>query len=208
VKRFMRWLLGSLVEERVRQLLPPSAERLKNLTQAEKYQEYRERGKEVLVDFDGTLSTWAYPAFGVPTDGAREALQELRNRGLRIIIWTARMDRTIYTITERLKTFIALADWLDKYKIPFDEIDIGLAGKRLSAFWIDDKCIHFCGDWKDVLNHARVLKEIEDERHGVVIDDVDSGYRSRAGRNGPVPAGWEWETGGGCNDKGTGSIYP
>lgn len=170
------------------------------MTAEEKAEVYRARSQDALVDLDGTLATWAYPDIGVPTEGAREALFELKRRGFRIIVWTARMDRSIYPLAERIRTYRKIEAWMKKHRLPYDEIDMGWSGKRLAAFWIDDKCIHFCGDWKDVLNHARVLKEIEDERN----DQTDLDLRDRSGVRGDgyLPGGWEWERSGGCNDKG------
>jgi hypothetical protein len=174
----------------------------KRLTPEQKAEVYRARSQDVLVDFDGTLSQWSYPRYGGPTDGAREAMQELQRRGFRIIIWTARMDRSIYPLAERIRTHRELMKWLKKYGIPYDEIDMGVSGKRLAAFWIDDKVIHFCGDWDDVLNHARVMKEIEDERNEETRRRLDGGDRSGVEGDRSMPAGRGRKPGDGVDDQG------
>jgi hypothetical protein len=172
------------------------------LSQEEKQGVYRERAQHALIDFDGTLSQWSYPELGDPQEGAREALFELRRRGYRLIIWTSRMDRTIYTLPERLATKHLIEGWLLKHDMPWDEIDMGVAGKRLAGIWIDDKVIHHLGDWDETLRHAAAHQAIEEERQGVTGDEnVDAGVGSGAEGDGDVPAGPDWGSGGGCNDK-------
>jgi hypothetical protein len=48
--------------------------------------------------------------------------------------------------------------------MPYDEIDRGDTGKRLSAMWIDDKAIQYTGCWGEVIERATLMKEREDER--------------------------------------------
>lgn len=184
-----------------KQLAGLAGERLSN---AAKIVAYKTAGEEVLVDFDGTLSTWNYPNFGLPTDGAREAMRELQRRGYRIIIWTARMDRGIYPPDERDQTRLEIEAWLTLHDIPFDEVDMGVRGKRLAAFVIDDKNILFRGDWDEVLVHARVLQELNDEKAmntREVYGDL-RGDRPGARRDWRVPPGFEWERDGGDDVQG------
>lgn len=44
----------------------------------------------VAVDFDGTIVKHAYPEIGEPVPGAIDALRELQERGVRLLLWTMR----------------------------------------------------------------------------------------------------------------------
>lgn len=67
----------------------------------------------VAVDLDGTLAEYDGETdhIGHPKAGARSAMLALRQHGFRIIIWTCRGDTS------------AVEDWLDKYDIPYDDIN-------------------------------------------------------------------------------------
>jgi hypothetical protein len=167
---------------------------------------YEARKFDALVDFDATLCKWAYPGYGEPTDGAAAAMTALRAMGMRVVVYTARMDRSIYPLEERLKTQRSIHEWLQKYNIPFDEIDLGEYGKRVAGVIIDDKAVHFCGDWRDTLRHAKAVRELDEEKFERTkgVYGVDVRDRSEL-PDGSVPPGWEWGSGDSCNDKGGGS---
>ena len=169
----------------------------------EKGELYTRRSKELLVDFDGTLATWAYPDAGEPTPGAARAMRMLRDRGYRIVVWTARMDSSVYSLAERIKTLYMLQDWLERYNIEYDEIDMYQAGKRVAGAYIDDKAIRYRA-WDEVLRDLSDHEVIEQERikRTREIYGVDSRSGPGFDRDRPVPGGWEWEAQGGCNDKG------
>ena len=52
-------------------------------TSKDKMDHYRERGREVLVDFDGTLCEFNYPKLGPPRDGALKFILWLISKDLR-----------------------------------------------------------------------------------------------------------------------------
>lgn len=158
------------------------------LTPAEKLSRYATRRNDALVDFDSTLCEWAYPEFGEPTEGAAAAMAALKAQGWRIVIWTARMDRSIYPLSERMETKRAIALWCEKHNIHYDEIDIGNYGKRVCGIIIDDKNIHFCGDWQDVLRAAKALREIDEEKFQNT-QEVYGGKTDRPGRSDPADGG-------------------
>lgn len=194
-------------EEEIRRLEALVYSRLpvRKLSTEEKTAKYRNRSRELLVDFDGTLAQWAYPDMGEPTAGAAHAIATLRRLGYRIIVWSARMDRSLYSVAERAQTLNAITDWLARYEIVVDDIDCGLDGKRVAGAYIDDKAIAFRGDWIDVLAEVQRMHElnaVHNERTREVYGDVVSGDRPGAGGDRPVPGGWEWGSPGGCNDKG------
>ena len=196
-RRLLLWLLKR------QDLEIPVGRRAKELAPDQKAYLYTRRSKDLLVDFDGTLSQWAYPDIGEPTQGAARAMRMLRDRGYRIVIWTARMDGSVYSLTERIKTLYMLQDWLERYNIEYDEIDMYQAGKRVAGAYIDDKAIRFGGNWDKVLltlTEHEVLEQARITRTREVYG-VDSRSGPGFDRDRPIPGGWEWEAEGGCNDK-------
>lgn len=116
--------------------------------------------KRVMIDLDGTIHRYSKrwsdgSLYDPPFDGAKRAVDLLKSKGYEIVIFTARLAQEslekngLDPDTERQK----IADWLDKYNIPYDYI----TAEKLSAeFYIDDKAIHIpSGDWDVVLNVIR-----------------------------------------------------
>lgn len=141
------------------------------LTQEEKYNVYENRGRDILLDFDGTLSTFNYPDLGQPTCGAREAMQKLQDDGFRVIIWSSRfLDSSIYTNDEMDAARREIMHWLMEHKIPFNGMARSYVGKAVALAYIDDRGIRFDGDWADVLTAVGEIKEREDARHALRRD--------------------------------------
>ena len=65
------------------------------------------------IDFDGTLHTGAWRGIGIPTPYAVEKMQNLKQAGNYLIIWTCREGKQK---TERV-------NWLLEHKIPLDRIN-------------------------------------------------------------------------------------
>lgn len=100
------------------------------------------------VDFDNTLITSKGNGEYEPIEGAAEAMQRLKDRGCRIVIYScrpgiARKERML----DQEVSF--MRDILSFYKIPFDEIFIG--EKLVADFYIDDRAIPFRGDWRKTI---------------------------------------------------------
>jgi len=95
----------------------------------------------VAIDFDNTIChNSGLPDF-LPTEsmeGAIEAIKYLVNKGLKIIIHTAR-PWSDYELVE---------NFLNKHEIPFRRI---VCGKLLARFYIDDRGVEYNGDWLEVL---------------------------------------------------------
>lgn len=94
----------------------------------------------IAIDFDDTTHNSKNPKpgmkMGPPMDGAVESIQALKAAGNIIIIHTVR-DR-----------FQPVMEWLDYYKIPYDDV----TNIKPNAKWfIDDKAIEFRGNWEEVL---------------------------------------------------------
>jgi hypothetical protein len=133
--------------------------RLTALTEAEKLEEYRRAGGEVLVDMDGTLCEFKYPDMGLPVPGAREFMLALRARGLRPIIWSSRMSPEIYTEEERARAVMEIGKWAAQHGIHYYGIDTGNSGKRLCMAYVDDRGVHAGGDWDLVLDQIDDIQE-------------------------------------------------
>lgn len=113
-------------------------------TNEKKLAHYRVRGKEVLVDFDGTLCEFNYPKLGPPRPGAIEFLRWLVDRGLTPVIWSSRMSPDTCAQdddpdAERHYQRWAIKRWLRHYGFPDLEVDDGLTGKRLALAYVDDR---------------------------------------------------------------------
>lgn len=98
----------------------------------------------IMVDLDGVVSTeervFDRP-LAKPIDGAREALQGLKDAGHTIVIYTAR-GWAEYNVTKH---------WLDRHGMAYDAL---LMGKPIAHVWIDDRAIPF-RDWKQTLGELR-----------------------------------------------------
>lgn len=103
--------------------------------------------KTLAVDFDDTISTNdIWPKAGAPKDGVREALTSLIEK-FEIVIYTCRMNLTNANRSFHLSE---IKNFLKKHQIPYDKIDMGLEGKILADFYIDDKAIAFEDNWAEI----------------------------------------------------------
>lgn len=102
------------------------------------------------VDFDQTIcisrptkdgKDWIIES---PTEGVREFLYWVKSLGKKIVIHTARGS----------EDYIVIEQWMKENDLPFDMI---WPGKLLADVYIDDKAVHYDGDWKKV---KRQLKKI------------------------------------------------
>jgi hypothetical protein len=90
---------------------------------------------------------------GRPYPGAKESLEHLRDVGFHIVIHTcrARSPQGVPDPDPALQEYLGgaqhVADWLDYFEIPYDEIT---ALKPMAVAYIDDKGVAFTGDWKQV----------------------------------------------------------
>ena len=100
---------------------------------------------KALIDFDGVLhedKEWDLEKYrsgkidGLPAEGARSALTFLKNRGVEIWIFTARIPAGRNTPDQ-------LEAWLRENRLPFH----GITGEKLEAdVYIDDRAIRH-EDW-------------------------------------------------------------
>jgi len=99
---------------------------------------------KVIIDLDGTICSEEKQfsrALAKIKDGAKESLEKLRDKGYKIIIYSARTWAE-YEMTE---------NWLKANKVPYDQI---ILGKPQGDYWIDDRAIRF-RSWDKVINEIR-----------------------------------------------------
>ena len=116
------------------------------------------RRLRLCVDFDGTIVDHEFPEIGALKPGVRTALRRFRQLGHYIVISscrTCRWDEETFgswdcPILERPKVR-EMIEFLDREKIPYDEIDDGTKGKVLADLYIDDKGLRFQDNWFDIL---------------------------------------------------------
>lgn len=116
----------------------------------------------VAVDLHGTLAHHRHgdspEPIGDPLPGAKEAMQGFKDAGYRTVINSVFGDRE------------AIRVWLDKHGIPCDYInespwgnDTDTSGKIDADVYVDDRGLHFNGDWNDAARKVdhRARHELE-----------------------------------------------
>jgi hypothetical protein len=106
----------------------------------------------VAVDLDGTILSEepgmaARGEFGEALPGAKEALRELQSLGWRISIYTARFDSLDPIDAAGLRERISSE--LERQGVPFTDVWVG--PKPRADWFIDNKALHFDGDWDAML---------------------------------------------------------
>lgn len=111
------------------------------------------------IDFDNTIATWignldsnGHVILGEPKQGAVNCINLLKKYGCYIVIWSSRTSKEIRKDKlEILNQAKKIEEYLKKYNIPYDEIDLGEMGKRPFDFYIDDRNVPF-GPWQEMVN--------------------------------------------------------
>jgi trehalose-6-phosphatase len=101
----------------------------------------------IAVDFDGVLHDAVYtpPKMGPPKHNAKEAMQELIDRGYRVVVFTSRAATP--------KGVEAVRDWLDYYDILYHGVT---AVKIPAVVYIDDRAIRFT-TWPDTMTQLDAI---------------------------------------------------
>lgn len=110
------------------------------------------RAKQVLCDFDGTVAPDDWPnSPGPPRPEAIAALRRLKEAGLHIVIFSARLWKG-WDFAYRQEQINEMLDWLVKYEVPFDEVT---NEKRPALVLIDDTSMNpNLVDWDSIVDYV------------------------------------------------------
>ncbi len=124
----------------------------------ETIEEPESKRKRIMIDLDGVIHKYSKgfkdgTIYDSPINGAKEAIDELRNNDYEVILFTARLSPTSNGHDEVNKQRIMIKKWLKKYRIKVD----GLTSEKLQAeLYVDDRGVHFNGDWNKTLNEIKL----------------------------------------------------
>ena len=142
-----------------------------------------ERKPVLAIDADGTLleySGWKGEAhYGAPNEGMKELLDQLKEAGWTIVIWTTRGSKG------------ALQNHLTKHNIPFDHINKNPGGppssspKIFADVYLDDRAIRFEGKTEGLFDKiVSATPWFEKEEEGSQQDGEDGETPSQASQEG------------------------
>lgn len=101
--------------------------------------------KKIVIDLDGTLTVDTdVPYKDKPVNmSVLNKLKEYKSSGYSITIFTARNMRTYKgNIGEiNIYTLPIIIEWLEKHRVPFDEVIVGKPWCGNDGFYVDDKAI-------------------------------------------------------------------
>lgn len=117
----------------------------------------------IAIDFDGTIVNDAYPAIGAPMVGVKKALDEFREDGHYIIVWTCRADIPL----------LNAVNWLLEHDIPFDRVNAqqpehlnkfgGSDTRKLYAdVYIDDRNLGGFPGWYEAMEIVKKMTSAVD----------------------------------------------
>ncbi len=124
--------------------------------------------KVIVFDIDGTLCETVNKGLhyfeAKPKKEMIEKVREYKEQGYYIILFTSRQMRThngnIGKINAETAKILFL--WLDKHKIPYDEIHFGKPWCGKNGFYVDDKTVR-PREFRE-LSHDKILKLLEDDK--------------------------------------------
>ena len=99
----------------------------------------------LIIDLDGTITIDDNVAYAdkCPNTPLITKLKLYKKRGFKIVIFTSRAMRTYNGDLEQIKAnaLPTILEWLEKHKIPYDEVIIGKAWCGECGFYVDDRAI-------------------------------------------------------------------
>lgn len=110
----------------------------------------------VVIDFDGTICEFAFPDVGPPMPGVKEALEEIKAMGLRIIIHSARTSSEWGR--DQAPHVRKIEDFMAAHELPYDEIWEG--DKPIAIAYIDDRAIEYRGNWNKAVERVKELRNV------------------------------------------------
>lgn len=101
--------------------------------------------KRLIVDLDGTITVDSDAPYTdkVPNLPLIERLRDYHEKGYEIVIHTSRQMRTFDGNIGKINihTLPAILEWLERHKVPFDEVVVGKPWCGFDGFYIDDRCV-------------------------------------------------------------------
>lgn len=103
--------------------------------------------KVIVIDIDGTIcnikSSEQHYSEIQPVKSVITKLIEYKEKGFYIILFTSRQMRTYQGNIGKINAHTAkvLFNWLEKYKVPYDEIHFGKPWCGKNGFYVDDRTI-------------------------------------------------------------------
>jgi len=134
----------------------------------------------LVIDIDGTLcpikqSHEKYEDL-IPDERMISKIREYKNKGFRIVLYTARNMKTHKNNIGLINTHTApiLLAWLKKWDIPFDEIHYGKPWPGEQGFYIDDRSVRP----KEFLNNSyeRLNQIMDNDRSKISLRNSSSNF--------------------------------
>lgn len=101
--------------------------------------------KRLIMDLDNTISINKFGNYAeaVPVLPVIEKMREYKNQGFEIVIFSSRNMRTYEGNLGKINanTLPVIIDWLNKNKIPYDEIYVGKPWCGHDGFYVDDRAV-------------------------------------------------------------------
>lgn len=106
---------------------------------------YMKKTRRLVIDLDNTItieSSKPYE-FKEPNLATIEKIREFKSLGFEIVIYTARNMRTFDMNIGQINvhTLPTILNWLDEYKVPYDEVVVGKPWCGEDGFYVDDRAI-------------------------------------------------------------------
>ncbi len=101
--------------------------------------------KNLIIDLDGTITIDSEAEYKnkLPNTEVIKQLVKYKEMGFKITIFTSRNMRTYEGNIGKINihTLPTITQWLDKYKVPYDEVLVGKPWCGFEGFYVDDKSI-------------------------------------------------------------------
>ncbi len=101
--------------------------------------------KRLVIDIDNTICTTIDGDYlnSTPNKAVIKKIFEYQKAGFQIVFFTSRNMKTHNKNLGKINahTLPIIIDWLNKFKIPYDEIHVGKPWCGTEGFYVDDKAI-------------------------------------------------------------------
>lgn len=101
--------------------------------------------KRIVMDLDETICSTVKGDYAnsIPKPDVIERMREFKAQGFEIVISTSRNMRTYEGNVGKINanTLPIIVSWLDKHKVPYDEIYTGKPWCGTDGFYVDDRAL-------------------------------------------------------------------